>query len=369
MKKKLLVALCMLVALSFAGCAGNDSSADSGKENTTNTTTAGSQSEDSDNSTTEETTTVDEEALKKEQEEAAKKAAEECKKALEGIEIEVLATYVSDYESSGIISFDEEYEKATYITLGMKFPENAYNQYGSFTIGGETATSASGEPIAQTMYNTAWINKDKNYLLAVVRVAGEVDTTKASVIITGDIKDVQVQKSFENSGEIIGFDNAKEAYKCDPETYGTDSTVIKLKGRHYLISRRYSSSSGGGSSDEYEHISTLTRSFVLIPLEAGLERTLTTEDAKVVSEVEVEHTSAQVFVNDRGMIDATALNSQTTINIEISRGFVESKNEDDEYDDEVYDKVDDDQELLGLNTYVEIDDGDGNIVRLKAMSE
>ena len=202
MKKKLLVALCMLVALSFAGCAGNDSSSDSGKENTT---TAGSQSNDSDKSNTEETTTVDEEALKKEQEEAAKKAAEECKKALESIEIEILATYVSDFKSSGVVSFDDvEYEKATYITLGMKFPEDAYNQYGFFKIGGETATASDGEPIAQTTYNTAWINNDKNYLLAVVRVAGEVDVTKASVIITGDIKDVQVQKSFTNSGEVIG---------------------------------------------------------------------------------------------------------------------------------------------------------------------
>ena len=372
MKKKLLVALCMLVALSFAGCTGNDSSANSDKESGKETTTAGSQSDDSDNSTTAETTTVDEEALKKEKEEAAKKAAEECKKALESVEIEVLATYVSDFESSGIVSFDDvEYEKATYITLGMKFPEDVYDDYYSFfKIGGETATTSEGEPVSQKTTKSAWINDDENYLLAVVRIAGEVDVTKASVVITGDVDGVVVEKPFENSGQIVGFDNAKEAYKCDPETYGTESSVIKLKGRHYLINRRYSSSSGWGSSDEYEEgISTLTRSFVLIPLEGGFERTLTTEDGTLVSETEVEHTTAQLFINDRGMIDATAIDSQTTINIKISRGVVESKNEDDEYDDEVYDKISDDKELLALNTYVEIDDGDGNIVRLKAMSE
>ncbi len=368
MKKKLLVALCMLVALSFAGCAGNDSSADSDKENTT---TAGSQSEDSDKDSTEETTTVDEEALKKEKEEAAKKAAEECKKALESVEIEVIATYMSDFESADILSFDDvEYEKATYITLGMKFPEDVYDDYYSFfKIGGETATTPEGEPVAQKMTKSAWINDDENYLLAVVRVAGEVDVAKASVVITGDITDVVVEKQFANSGEIIGFDNAKEAYKCDPETYGTESSIIKLKGRHYLINRRYSSSSGWGGSDEYEDVSTLTRSYVLIPLENGFERTLTTEDGTLVSEVEVEHTTAQLFINDRGMIDATAMDSQTTINIKISRGVYESKNSEDEYDDEVYDKIGDDEELLALNTYVEIDDGDGNIVRLKAMSE
>lgn len=379
MKKKLFVALCMLVSLSLAGCAGTNSSSDN--SNKENTTTADSQSDvsegsddsnDSSDSDSEETTTVDEEALKKEQEEAAKKAAEECKLALESIEIEVLATYISDFKDASIVNLsDDEYEKATYITLGMKFPEDVYYEYKSFKIGGETATASNGEPASQTTYNTAWIDSEKSYLLAVVRVAGEVDVTKASVILTGDVSDVQVEKAFENSGEIVGFDNAKEAYKRDPEVYGTDSKIIKLKGRHYFIDNRYNSSSGGSShkDGEYKYVSTLTRSYVLIPLEEGIGRSLTTEDATLVSEIEVEHTSAQILINDRGMIDATALKTQTTLNVEHSRGVVEEKNEDGKYDKEVYNKINDDIELLALNTYIEIDDGDGNIVRLKVMSE
>lgn len=361
MKKKYLAILAMTAVMCFTGCGGSN-------ENSKNTTTGQSDIKENDTTATVDETNEDitEENTTVNQEELDKQKEEECRKALEGIEAEVLSVYNGSFEDAGIVNFDEtEYDTATYITLGIKLPDGAYGNYKYIQISGETAENENGDPISQESLYSTWINEDCNYILAVMRVAGSVDTTKANLHVTGKNKKVVVDIPFANNGEVVGFDSAVEAFKEDEEAFGTNSSIIKLKGRHYRIIRRYVSGNSWGS-DEDKELSLITMSYVLIPIENGFERTLTTEDVNLVIKEEIPNTSVKVLVNDRGMIDASSLDSQTTINFEISREITEQKNEEDDYDDEVYDKIKDDQTECAKNTYVEIDDGDGNTVILIA---
>ena len=300
-------------------------------------------------------------------EEIARQEKEACENALKDVKVELLSREVVDYENgyiNGFLVYSEDYEKATILTIGIKFPDGVYyDYYKGITIAGETATGKDENPVVQTTYDTGWIDNGKNYALMIVRLGGEVDPAKADIQIKGE-NDVVVNTKFENDGAAVGFDNAKTAFADKEDDFGCGSSIVKLKGRHYIIIRRFNSSTGWGGGEDYD-CSTATKSYVLIPLDGGFTKTLTKDDVKLTVTEPVANTEAQLLVNESGRVDASSLECQTTIEVEVIRTVVEPEDEEGSYSDEVYDKIDDDQDQMFKNVILEIDDGDGNIVTLK----
>lgn len=360
-KNILLIFISIMLVFTLVAC-GNKNDSDANKTDKPTTSESTSQKDDS---TKEETESKEDNVNKEEQE---KKAKEECEKVLKDVKVELLSITSEKYEDAkinGYLVSSNDYETATLLTIGVKLPKDAYyNHYSGITICGETATGKDGKPSVQTSYNTSWISEDRDYALMVLRVGGDIDPTKATVTIKGKTSGVTVDTKFENNGIPVGFDSAKEAFIDEDDAFGCGSSVVKLKGRHYLIIRRYASSSGWGGNDTTDY-STATQSFVLVPLDKGFKPTLTKNDVKMVVNGSVANTKGTLMVNESGRIDASSLDDQTTLEVEFVRTVVEQRNSEDEYEDEVYDKINDDIKELAQMTTLEIDDGDGNKVILK----
>lgn len=358
-KNILLILISVLLVFSLVACGGKNNT----EVNDTDNVISSENSEEQENVNNDE---PEKEEVNKEEQE--KKAKEECKKVLEEIKVELLAVTSEKYEDAkinGYLVSSNDYETATLLTIGVKLPQNAYyNHYSGISISGETATGKDGKPAVQTSYNTSWISEDRDYALMVLRVGGDVDPTKVTVTIKGKVDGVTVNTKFENDGTPVGFENAKTVFADEDDTFGCGSSVVKLKGRYYLIIRRYASSSGWGGNDTTDY-STSTQSYVLIPLSGGFKPTLTKNDVKMVVNGSVANTKGVLMVNESGRIDASSLDDQTTLEVEFVRTVVEQRNSDDEFDDEVYDKIEDDIVALAKMTTLEIDDGDGNTVILK----
>lgn len=361
-KNLLLILLSIILVFSLVACGNNN---DTGNDKKTNETV--SDTVDKENNTTQPSEETKEETENKE--ELEKKAKEECENALNGVKVELLAKEVIDYKDAyinGYFVYSEDYSKATILTIGISFPKNAYrNHYKDITISGETATGKDGKPTVQTNYDTAWIDDSNGYSLMVIRMGGEVDPSKVDIQLTGKTDGVVVNTKFENNGEVSGFANSVTAFTDEDNVFGCNSSIVKLKGRHYLIVRRFNSSSGWGGSSNGHDTATETKSYVLIPLEGGFDRTLTKNDVKLVISETVANTTANVLVNESGVVDASSLDAQTTIEVEVVRTVIEPENSDGTYSDEVYDKIDEDQSKMFENITLEIDDGDGNKVTLK----
>lgn len=358
LKRIFILLLCLLMLMSvFAGCAGKKET--NIKEPTSQKTTDTTSSEQPE----EAEPTVDPEEVARQQKEA-------CENALKEIKVELLAKEVLDYDDAhinGYFVYSEDYEKGTILTIGVSFPTGVYyNHFEGLTITGETATGTDGKPAVQTKYNTAWIDDNKTYAVMIVRIGGEVDPAKINIQIEGKTDGAVIDLELENEGATVGFENAIAAFAYKNDDFGCSSSIVKLKGRHYLIVRRYTSSSGwSGSTDNDHDVSTETKSYVLIPLERGFDRTLTKDDVKLVVNGTVENTTAQLLVNESGRIDASQLETQTTIEVEVTRTVVEPEDAEGNYSDEVYDKIDEDQKAMFEKVILEIDDGEGNIVTLR----
>ena len=290
-----------------------------------------------------------------------------CEEALANIKAYVLNVDVVDYDDAyinGYGAYSTDYEKATVITIGLTFPEGAYNQYWErMSILGETATDSNGKTVPQTLSSAGWISDDRTYAVLLCRVAGEVDVSKVDVLLKSKVDEISRETKFENNGEEVGFEAAKEKFTKSNDTFGTGNYIIELKGRHYFIIRRYCSSTSSVSNSE-GRFSTRTESFVLMPLEGGLTPSLTKEDVNLVSEKEVENTFAKLMVNENGQIDKSTLKCQTTIEVEVWREYVEETLEDGTYSKEVYEAVSRDEKELLEACSVEIDDGNGNTIKL-----
>lgn len=354
-KQILCIVLTAIFILSFAGCNEKDN-----QENIQNNSASTANNSTNDEVISKPNDTKDDEVLK-----------EECKKALEGIKVELLAITFEKYddaEINGNLAYSEDYETATLLTMGVKFPQNVYSEfYKNITICGETATGKDGKPAVQTKYNASWISENKEYSLMVMRIGGKVDPAKVTVRLNGNIygaDKITVDTKFENNGSAIGFDTAKSFFVNEDNAFGCDSNIVKLKNRHYIITRRYTSSDGWTTSNDVSK-STQTRSYVLIPLEKGLKRTLTKKDVNMEINGKIPNTEATLMVNENGIVDASTLDCQTTIEVEFARTVIEQKDSEGNYTDEVYDKIDEDIENLAKMTTVKIDDGDGKQITLK----
>ena len=179
-----------------------------------------------------------------------------------------------------------------------------------------------------------------------------------------DINKPKVISLFSGAGGLdIGFEQAKEKFAED-NVFGIGNFIVKLQGRHYFIVRRYTSSTGWGGGTNGDR-STRTDSFVLVPLEDGFGETLKKDEIKLVVNEEVANTTAELLVNESGRIDASSIETQSTIEVEVTRNVIEPENAEGSHDEEVYDKIDADKKQMLKNVHVEIDDGDGNIVILK----
>lgn len=270
------------------------------------------------------------------------------------VEVELLAEAVVPYDESainGYFAYSEDYDTATILTLGLRFPDwdSAYN-CGTITVIGETATEADDKPVPQTSTGASWrsTQTDKPYYIIVQRVAGEVDPSKAAVRIKeswggGASAEVPIL----NNGESIGFADAKVIF---PESVKT------LQGRTYFIVRRYwSSYSASGDS------LTDTVSFVLVPLEGGLGKTLDPDSMKLYTPDDIRAISGALLVNVNGAIDGSTVNKQSTIELAITRELYEERDEDGHYPDEVLKQVNEEMNSFADRSYVEIDDGSGNM--------
>lgn len=360
MKKLLIVT--MLLTLLMCGCGKTDDSyaPTTEKEETTKTESVEAEVEE-----TKETES---------EEERLKRQMDEAKAVLEACEIEVLASSVIEYdkaEINGYGAYSEDYDKATILTIGMKFADKYGTDYlKGFKVCGETAMDANGEPAIQTYWDTNWISEYKDYILAIIRVAGEVDPTKVKIILTGKLDGVEVEKSFTSGGTEVGFASAIEAFMDEEDEFSsvsTKSSVVKLQGRHYLRYRLYNSGSGWTGKSDGTDISRETHSFVLLPLEKWGSNQLDETQMELICETEVANTTCELLVNESGVIDASTLDIQNTIEIEVSRVVVESKDADGNYSDEAYDNMEKDIKALMKATTVKLDDGDGNTVILDFM--
>lgn len=291
--------------------------------------------------------------------------ADMCRNYLENVQVDVLASTVVDYEDAYINGYgvmSDAYDKATVLTLGVRLPEEGrYSDYfRSVGVSGNTATDENGETVVQTTNQAFWIDDNGRYFLILLRVGGEVDTTKASVTLDGKVDDISVTKSFSNQGQPVGFTDAIAAFSGDISNTG--SYIVKLQGRHYLVANRYASSDGIQSDASSNSKSFFNKmSIILIPLEQGFGETLDKDSMKLVSP-DMDSVVGELLVNESGAICATELKCQSTIELNVIYTVVETSDE--IWTDELYDKIDADIERMFDESVVQIDDGDGNFVSL-----
>lgn len=350
MKQKILsiVLLILLLAVTFAGCQGSEPrEADASTESQAQSIPNASETVPTNVPVTQVEGTP-------EMEPTTRPSLEE---RFSEVEVEVLAKAVVPYEESainGYLAYSEDYETATILTLGLRFPDwdSAYN-CGTITVIGETATEADGKPVPQTSTGSNWGNTqlEKPYYIVVQRVAGEVDPSKATVRIKeswggGASAEVPIL----HDGKPVGFAAAKDVFP---------DSVKTLQGRAYFIVRRYwSSYSASGDS------LTDTVSFVLVPLEGGLGKTLNPDEMKLYIPDSITATSGELLVNVNGAIDGSTVNRQSTIELAITRELYEERGEDGYYPDEVFKQATADMNSFADASYVEIDDGSGGTVTL-----
>ncbi len=370
MKKKLVALVIGAMALCLGACGDESSDDNSSKETTTVIDDVDNNTDNKETTTekeTQETTTIDEEASK-----AAEN--EELLERMKDIKVSVLSTASMPYEDSminGYGFYSEEYATATIITMLVEFPDDSlYNTFENLDVAGEAVTTAEGELIPHTYSSTAWVSDDEQYALIIMRVAGDVDASTIGVEIECEVHyddPVTLELPFENNGSPVGFEHAKTCFvDSDSEKYGLDSLIVKLMGRHYFVLRRYEHTYASSSDTSY--ISGDVQSYILIPLEGGFTKTLTSADGGIKCDVTVENTTVSASINESGIVDKSSPKFQTTIDVDVKRNITEAENailDEDWGNDEVWDKVKEDRGTIFDNTIVGIDDGDGNMVYFK----
>ena len=126
-----------------------------------------------------------------------------------------------------------------------------------------------------------------------------------------------------------------------------------------MIVRRYwSSYSASGDS------LTDTVSFVLVPLEGGLNKTLDPAGMKLFTPDDNKATTGKLLVNVNSAIDASTIDLQSTVELAITRELYEERGADGYYPDEVFQQANADMVSFADASYVEIDDGSGNMETL-----
>ena len=109
---------------------------------------------------------------------------------------------------------------------------------------------------------------------------------------------------------------------------------------------------------------TDTVSFVLVPLEGGLNKTLDPAGMRLFTPDNIQATTGELLVNVNSAIDASTIDLQSTIELAITRELYEARGADGHYPDEVFKQANADMISFADASYVEIDDGSGNTVTL-----
>ena len=274
-------------------------------------------------------------------------------------------------EINGYYVFSEDYEDATILTVGIRFPaENDVLYMYGYSVYPDSDTSDKA-PV-QTSYGTSWHNESYDYALIVIRVGGKVDPSKAVMLFKDNYSEDTVALSFENNGEPAGFDRAVEAFsgysgwgkKSMEEYYGVPSAIVKLEGRYYKIVRRYTSIISG--------IGNETLSYVLVPLSGGLQQDESLAGKAIFHPAEsVTDVKRTLKINENGKVDESTIDCQTTIELDHEYLVPDELITDDynpayyEYLDEHQEYIEGQMELDGEQSTVEFSDGDGNAVILK----
>lgn len=366
-----LILVSMLFAIAaFSGCEKQPAKVDPEKETTQNAASgSGNESQENPDATNVET----QQPSSSEQDTEPVVQEENFDTIIAPGKAEILNIEYLPYEHAmvnGFGAYSEDYEEATILTIGIEFESKRAKDYiGLITVFPDDNTEEKAP--TQTYYGTGWNNKPGNYVMAVLRVGGKIDPSKAVLQVKEKYGGSGITTmKFENNGEAIGFEKAtaafsKQARSSDKpleEVYGVPSSIVKLNGRYYMIHRRYCSVIRSIGN---------TESYVMVPLSGGLERDMDlASKATLHTDGSVTDVSGFLEINVNKGVDASTIEEQTTIELN-HEYIVPAEYDPNDYDryydyiDQQRDYINDQLEAYTAVTTVEIEDGDGNTVVLK----
>ena len=286
--RKILSVLFIIVLICgiFSGCSNDNSNpseniSQSITENTNNGNADDNQNATSDNSFPNE--------IEKEDDNT------KCQNCLKDTKIELLSISsgisFSDMFTDGFYPNDYD-NKTSMITLGITFNnKEAYNNFYSIEFFGETATNPKdpSDNAFQTLKET-YTTDDKLYSICIYTVQGTVDPSKVQMLVMTDNKEIYENRTFENNGKQVGFDNAIEKFSQGDDAMNLPSSVLKLKDRHYKVVHfgRTDLDCIDLEVNQNKHGYDLIAEYRigLLPIEKSYKRTLKTEDVKIIGDTD-----------------------------------------------------------------------------------
>ncbi len=197
--------------------------------------------------------------------------------ALSRVQAEVLAVHTVPIEEDPVLCSGYEESSTTNITVGFRV-ESAED---AALVNLESVQFArqDGESLPGTCEDSFWYNKEGNYAIAVLRVAGEIRASEISYTVIST--DGLLNYSGQLSDEIVSFN----VYKPLGASETSHPVILYLDGRHYINKALWDVDASVRDA-EYGVWFSDTRSYVLVPLEGSMSCTL--EDSDLLFDVRTE---------------------------------------------------------------------------------
>ena len=259
----------------------------------------------------------------------------------------------------------EDYDVATVLTVGIERPANVNfeNEVSDTRVVGETTLDPNGKPAVYSIHG-GFYNEDKTYEIIVYSIGGDVDPSKAEMQFTTYDGSVFTKK-FVNDGAAEGFEEVQPKFKSDYNMaqFGTESRIVKLKGRYYACWNKRKSDYEYGTLDgkEYEAI---YEAITVIPLEGGFGQAIILEDCQVNMPTDIANTHGEFSMDNlEGITDGIMDEGEvsTKFVLKVVRVITEEK-VDGEYSSEVKNSLYRDRREFLKQSSVTIADGDGGTV-------
>lgn len=253
------------------------------------------------------------------------KEKQACKEVYDNARVDLLSSKIVAFEDAYIEqyvnAYEGQYPVATIATIGVELAgEKDYQYLHEIAVCGPTAEDENGEPALHTASEAVWFNEDYTYCLFVVRIGGEVDFTKAVCRLSGK-SGMSVDKAFSSNGEALGFESAIAAFAEAGSQYNAPSRIVELDGRHYMIEKRFRSAETI-QNDADGCVYARSESYVFVPLENGLTRTLSLKNVRADVK-EHEHITWDLSLNDEDKLAKEALDCQTVVSLNVKRAVPE----------------------------------------------
>lgn len=259
----------------------------------------------------------------------------------------------------------EDYAVATVLTVGIEHPKNVNfdNEVWETKVVGETTLDPTGEPAVYSIHG-GFYNEDKTYEILVYSIGGDVDPSKAEMQFQTYDGNVFTKK-FVNDGVAEGFEDVQPKFKSDyyMAQFGTESKIVKLKGRYYACWNKRQSDYERGTLDgkEYEAI---YEAITVIPLEGGFGQDIILEDCLVDMPLGIAKTNGEFSMDNlEGITDGIMEEGEvsTKFVLKVVRVIDEEKING-EYPDDVQSSLYNDKREFLKHSSVTIADGDGGTV-------